>query len=231
MITMHCRCQCPVSMIYLYGGSEVSHLLNTSLLHCDANLPIKVKDIYEGTFQCQCLLTADHRNLSSPSNPIQIHVRDKPSPPIVSIVQGSASPEGDTVIITCRGEIRSRGGIFYLYKSHFRGFTQLRRVTVDEQSVNFTVSVTGKEAAGNYSCLYQTEISGHPIASSFSESVTIAWKQQDNNAVTLVHLCLSLFVLITLTVIIIEHFTNGSPLTGERKDLRKRSVHVFTTGV
>ncbi|XP_059497408.1 immunoglobulin superfamily member 1-like [Stegostoma tigrinum] len=235
-IVMYCRCRCPVATIYFYGGSKVFHQFNISVPPCDAYLRFKADDNFEGTYQCQCLLFENNGSLSSPSHPVQIHVQDKPSPPRVSTVQGpAASPGKEFVIITCRGEIRSRGGIFYLYKNQFANFTQLRRVTAHEQSVNFTVNVTGKDTAGNYSCLYQTEISGHPVASSFSESVAIFWKgkeqKQDHTMVMLVHLYLSVFVLILMVVIIVEHFASGSPLAGAKKDRRKRTIHVFTTGL
>ncbi|XP_060712772.1 uncharacterized protein LOC132837097 [Hemiscyllium ocellatum] len=180
--SVKCTCQCPVTRIHsCYSDDPSCRFIDLSEGQCETSSQLKPSKRGESRYTCECLfMSVNGTWRKSPlTDPILIHVKDQLSKPIIKVLANSAvNSNTDNVMISCKGEIRSKGGIFYLYNSQQENFIQHRHVPGLEDASTFTISAHEYSSTGNYSCRYQTEVNGCPILSPFSQPVSVTEKRE-----------------------------------------------------
>ncbi|XP_060712964.1 uncharacterized protein LOC132837309 [Hemiscyllium ocellatum] len=107
---------------------------------------------------------------------------DQLSKPTIKVLSDSdANSSRDNVLISCQGDIRPSGGIFYFYNSRRKGFRQKHHVTGLEDTAVFTINIHEHSSAGNYTCQYETEVNGRAILSPSSQSVSVTEKRKEGH--------------------------------------------------
>ncbi|XP_072422935.1 uncharacterized protein [Chiloscyllium punctatum] len=102
-------------------------------------------------------------------------------PNIKALPDSDANASRDNVLISCQGDIRPSGGIFYFYNSRRKDFRQIHHVTGLEDTAAFTINIHEHSSAGNYSCRYETKVNGRAILSPLSQSVSVTEKRKDDH--------------------------------------------------
>ncbi|XP_048476646.1 uncharacterized protein LOC109923294 [Rhincodon typus] len=218
--SVSCSCQCPVTSICSCYNSKCREA-ELSEGQCETYLHLKDLKRGKTSYKCECFFVLENgtRKRSRFTDSIQIYVGDELSKPTIQVLSDSGfNSSGDYVVISCKGDIRPRGGIFYLFNSRRNYFTHEHHVSGLEDTTVFTINVHEQTSVGNYSCRYQTEVHGHFTISPSSQFVAVVKKrkedhtskEQDHTAVTLVHLCLSVFVLILMAVIILSNILQAA---------------------
>ncbi|XP_048476650.1 uncharacterized protein LOC125487966 isoform X2 [Rhincodon typus] len=131
------------------------------------------------TYSCECLLSENGQWVySGHSNQVHLNIQDHPIAPSISMdpFDGVVSV-GQKVKITCQGEIRAKGGTFYLHRNKTEAPVLSRNTSGTEQTVIFTIDIGNSQTAGNYRCEYQTEIEGRMAVSPFSNEVKIIFRE------------------------------------------------------
>ncbi|XP_060713022.1 uncharacterized protein LOC132837371 [Hemiscyllium ocellatum] len=178
-----CSCQCPVTRIHCCYSHYLEHSeINLPEGQCETSLELKLLTRGESTYKCECLFALANGTWrrSGFTDPIQIHVSDQLSKPIIKVLQDSRDNSNrDNVVISCKGEIRPGEGTFYLNNSWGPGSRGHHlEVTGRNDTVYFTINAFEHTSAGNYSCRYETVVNGVAIFSPFSQSVSITEKRK-----------------------------------------------------
>ncbi|XP_059498065.1 uncharacterized protein LOC125449952 isoform X1 [Stegostoma tigrinum] len=174
---VRCSCQCPATRTHSCYNSEFS---DTAVPEgqCETSLQLKPLRRGEASYSCECLILTENGTWrrSGWTEPILIHVGDHLSQPTITLSDTGASSAMGDVVISCKGEIRPNGGIFYLYNSRREGFRQQRHVTGLEGAAAFAINVYEHASGGNYTCRYETNVNGRPVLSPSSQSVSVKEK-------------------------------------------------------
>ncbi|XP_072422932.1 uncharacterized protein [Chiloscyllium punctatum] len=181
--SVNCSCQCPVTRVQLCYDSKCSH---NDLLEgqCETSFQLKPLNRGKASYMCECLLLLENGiwKRSGFTDPVQIHVGDQLSKPnIKALPDSDANASRDNVLISCQGDIRPSGGIFYFYNSRRKDFRQIHHVTGLEDTAAFTINIHEHSSAGNYSCRYETKVNGRAILSPLSQSVSVTEKRKDDH--------------------------------------------------
>ncbi|XP_072345178.1 uncharacterized protein [Scyliorhinus torazame] len=173
-ITLSCRCDCPATRIeYFHNGQDVDHK-DFKKIQCKTYLDHSFSVGRAGKYICRCQTWKKNGWIhSDESDPVQIHIGDKVSPPTISKRRSNS----DTVLISCEGDIRFAGGIFYLHRIPSEQHVQTLEVSDGQKKLTFAINVTDLDSLGNYSCRYQTFVLGHWKLSPFSKSVEVTEKE------------------------------------------------------
>ncbi|XP_072345316.1 uncharacterized protein [Scyliorhinus torazame] len=173
-ITLSCRCDCPATRIeYFHNGQDVDHK-DFKKMQCKTYLDHSFSVGRAGKYICRCQTWEKNGWIhSDESDPVQIHIGDKVSPPTISKRRSNS----DTVLISCEGDIRFAGGIFYLHRIPSEQHVQTLEVSDGQKKLTFAINVTDLDSLGNYSCRYQTFVLGHWKLSLFSKSVEVTEKE------------------------------------------------------
>ncbi|XP_059498368.1 uncharacterized protein LOC132207175 isoform X2 [Stegostoma tigrinum] len=186
---VRCSCQCPATRTHSCYNSEIS---DTAVPEgqCETSFQLKPLRRGEASYSCECLFVTENgtRRRSGWTEPILIHVGDHLSQPTITLSDTGASSAMGDVVISCKGEIRPDGGIFYLYNSQREGFRQQRHVTGLEGAAAFAINVYEHASGGNYTCRYETNVNGRPVLSPSSQSVSVKekgkWDRKSKGAQT-----------------------------------------------
>ncbi|XP_067878060.1 immunoglobulin superfamily member 1-like isoform X1 [Heterodontus francisci] len=174
-INLTCRCQCPITRIHFYRSQD---RVNQSYINhgkCESSLAFIAGHAHDGNYTCQCLVLKNNEwRYSNESDVVQIHIREEVAMPnIVTKPASDAVSIGEKLHISCKGDIRSAGGTFHLYKSNKRSPLLSHNASDAARTVTFTIDIQNKQSAGNYSCRYQTEILRKLVHSPFSTEAKI----------------------------------------------------------
>ncbi|XP_078069600.1 uncharacterized protein LOC144493891 isoform X1 [Mustelus asterias] len=179
-INLTCHCQVPAEMVRFYRSismfseSEITKGFSARHLTFEALLG------YEDFYTCECIV---HRHgqweYSIRSEPFEIRIRDKLLAPNISKHPSSGAIFiGEKVNISCQGEIRSKGGTFYLHRNNEKEAVQSINTPGYTKTVNFSINTEKKQAAGSYTCRYQTEVLGRTVHSPRSKALSITVKEK-----------------------------------------------------
>ncbi|XP_038642640.1 deleted in malignant brain tumors 1 protein-like [Scyliorhinus canicula] len=128
----------------------------------------------EGAYKCSYQARVAGRWLPSfASNPIRINITNPPAQPTIS--KSSESPvyiAGEAVVIHCSAPAGDSTGRVQLLKDAVPVIGSTR----SQQTLNYTIGSTNSSGEGNYTCIYQTQVSGRWIVSSPSRLVRITRK-------------------------------------------------------
>uniref|UniRef100_UPI00398E7FD0 uncharacterized protein isoform X1 n=1 Tax=Pristiophorus japonicus TaxID=55135 RepID=UPI00398E7FD0 len=214
-----CRCRCPVTRVRYQRNHQLITEVDPHKGECVTSADSTAAKGYGSVYTCQCLHAVNGQWICSEwSDPVQMVIRDSLLEPTIYIDPGSgAASNGDKVTIFCKGDIRSRGGTFHLYKDGKGNRVQSRNVTGDERIVSFTINTRSKGSGVNYSCRYQTEVVGHWRDSAVSKDVMITVNDADNGVLLNVGLGCAVVVIALLFVVII------CLLIRKRRQIRRQS--------
>uniref|UniRef100_UPI00398F4CB8 osteoclast-associated immunoglobulin-like receptor n=1 Tax=Pristiophorus japonicus TaxID=55135 RepID=UPI00398F4CB8 len=214
-VILTCRCQCSVTKHRYYRGHDLLLELERPEGKCETKVNLPVSLSSEGTYACQCFREGFVPVTASPaSEPVTIHITDTLLKPTISTAPASgAVSNGQKVDITCKGDIRLPGVLFFFYKGYEGRNVQTRAVLDTEWSDTFTINSLNKSSAGKYCCRYQSAVPGHRMDSPLSKYVTITVKEQYLTD-AIVRLCLCALVIIVMLIIIVEHFVTAMSLDG-----------------
>uniref|UniRef100_UPI00398EF99D T-cell-interacting, activating receptor on myeloid cells protein 1-like isoform X2 n=1 Tax=Pristiophorus japonicus TaxID=55135 RepID=UPI00398EF99D len=215
-INLNCRCRCPITMNHYYNSDHFWMELDPQKGQCETSFNLTAEKGYEGGYTCECLLSENGQWIHSKrSDPVQIVVRESLLVPTIYMDPDSGTASnGNNVAISCKGDIRSGGGTFHLYKDGKGNPVQSRTVTGGEQIVTFTINTRSEGSGGNYSCRYQTEVVGRSTDSPFSKDVAITEKEQ-YLMVTAIRLCLGALVVIVMVIFIVQHLVSARSPQGQ----------------
>ncbi|XP_048476598.1 uncharacterized protein LOC125487947 isoform X2 [Rhincodon typus] len=203
--SVSCSCQCPVTRIHSCYNSKCREA-ELSEGQCETSFPLKYLRKGKTSYNCECFLQLENGTWrrSGMTDPIQIRVGDELSKPMIKVLSDSgSSSSGDYVVISCKGDIRPRGGIFNLCHSQKNDFTQERPVSGVENIAFFTINIHEPISVGNYSCQYETEVNGHVITSPFSQSVAVVERGKEGHTSKDAQMRLYLYVGLGCTAVII----------------------------
>ncbi|XP_067878173.1 uncharacterized protein [Heterodontus francisci] len=129
----------------------------------------------EGSYTCSYQTLVSGRWFrSSQSQTIRITVTQTPPQPTIS-----TSPKhpvyvtGESITITCTVPRDHSGGRFQLLK----GSDTLKSSTISQQSLTYPIGIVAMSNEGNYTCSYETQVSGRWIRSSRSQPMRITVTQ------------------------------------------------------
>uniref|UniRef100_UPI00398F72D5 leukocyte immunoglobulin-like receptor subfamily B member 3 isoform X1 n=1 Tax=Pristiophorus japonicus TaxID=55135 RepID=UPI00398F72D5 len=204
-INLKCHCRCPLTTNNYYNSDHFWMELDPQKGQCETSFNLTAEKGYEGGYTCECLLSENGQWIHSKrSDPVQIVVRESLLVPTIDMDPDSGTASnGNNVAISCKGDVRSGGGTFHLYKDRKGNPVQSRTVTGGEQIVTFTINTRSEGSGGNYSCRYQTEVVGHSRDSPFSKDVAITEKDADNGLLLNVGLGCGVVIIVLLFVAII----------------------------
>ncbi|XP_038644298.1 uncharacterized protein LOC119960770 [Scyliorhinus canicula] len=213
-ITLSCRCYCPATRIeYFHNGQDVDHKDFTKG-QCKTYFDHSFSVDRGGNYICRCQAWKKKGWIrSNESDTVQIHIGDKVSPPTISKRRSNS----DTVLISCDGDIRSAGGHFYLLRFPTEQLVQTLKVGDGLKKVTFAINATDPDSSGNYSCRYQTYVSGHWKLSPFSKSVEVTEKDEQNAMSLYIGSGCAAIIIVSLiaaliAVVIIKRRRTGSRL-------------------
>ncbi|XP_072345172.1 uncharacterized protein [Scyliorhinus torazame] len=213
-ITLSCRCDCPATRIeYFHNGQDVDHK-DFKKIQCKTYLDHSFSVDRAGKYICRCQTWKKNGWIhSDESDPVQIHIGDKVSPPTISKRRSNS----DTVLISCEGDIRFAGGIFYLHRIPSEQHVQTLEVSDGQKKLTFAINVTDLDSLGNYSCRYQTFVLGHWKLSPFSKSVEVTEKvEQKNMSLAIDPVCAAFIIVLLIAAliagVIIKRRRTGSQL-------------------
>ncbi|XP_067878191.1 venom metalloproteinase inhibitor DM43-like [Heterodontus francisci] len=111
---------------------------------------------------------------SSPSNPVNLNVRDQLPKPTISLnIAAGVFTLDETAWIKCTGRLRSTGSKFHLYKEGASYPTEIVISEGAQQTVTFAIRNIKENNEGKYKCLYQRTVSGRTAVSPFSDLIQI----------------------------------------------------------
>ncbi|XP_048476641.1 uncharacterized protein LOC125487964 isoform X2 [Rhincodon typus] len=203
--SLSCSCQCPVTSIHSCYNSKCREA-ELSEGQCETSFPLEYLRRGKTSYKCECFLQLENGTWrrSGMTDPIQIRVGDELSKPTIQVLSDYGSnSSGDYVVISCKGDIRPRGGIFYLYHSQRNYLTHERHVSGIEDTAVFTINAHEQTSFGNYSCQYQTEVNGRFIISPSSQSVAVVMKGKEGHTSKDAQMRLYLYVGLGCAVVII----------------------------
>ncbi|XP_067878020.1 immunoglobulin superfamily member 1-like isoform X2 [Heterodontus francisci] len=205
-ITLNCRCQCPLTINSYYRDQRIIRDLQPQSGKCETSFDFTGEKYNAGSYTCRCLHVSNGKwKYSVLSDPVQIGIGDELLEPTINEdLDSRAVSNGENVEISCKGDIRSTGGTFYLYKNRKENPVQFRNVSGDEGTVTFIINAMGKGSGGNYSCRYQTEVTGRRMASPFSNDVMITEKDAPKSSLLKVGLrCMALIIVLIIAALIL----------------------------
>ncbi|XP_041038158.1 uncharacterized protein LOC121274851 [Carcharodon carcharias] len=204
-ITLKCRCHCPFTRIQYYHGSVNLDYNDYPLEPCKAHLDYLHHAVAEGYYRCQCMALENNTwRKSTESDPVHIHLAGQLSQP--SIIKSKATLSRASILISCKGDIRSTGGRFYLYNNRYDQPQQVLEVLAHERTVSFTVKVVENSSVGNYSCRYGTKVLGRWMESPLSPTIAVTEGAGDNELLLHVGLGCGASIIVVLTVVLTSIF-------------------------
>ncbi|GCC16871.1 hypothetical protein chiPu_0017372, partial [Chiloscyllium punctatum] len=157
----------------------------------------------------------------------------RPSPPTIhKFPAPQSSSDGQVIAITCKGDIHSSEGTYYLYNSQHQNYTQFLHLTRDEKTATFTIKL-GIHSFGNYSCNYKTKIFGNWVYSPFSKHVSITqedeWRykaEQDaqRNLCWHVDVISGVLLIVLLIVTLTFFFIVNKAAQSKRHTIKRKSI-------
>ncbi|KAL2085665.1 hypothetical protein ACEWY4_018985 [Coilia grayii] len=140
---------------------------------------------HEGSYYCQYRTTVSNREFSSPqSNTVSFSVvvnlhqpRINCTAPEGGLSWGPVGPQitrGHSFIITCSTQPQHPGGVFHL---SFSGSNRTSTQPAINHSASFYFPVADYSHQGNYSCVYQVELSSRQFHSMETERLTITIRE------------------------------------------------------
>ncbi|XP_078391681.1 uncharacterized protein LOC144673984 [Cetorhinus maximus] len=200
-ITLTCRCHCPFTRVQYYRESDNIGHYDYPAEPCKAHLDDLHRATIQGCYTCQCLASVNNTwRKSTVSDPVHIHFGGQLSQP--SIVRSNATLSRKSILISCKGDIRSSGGRFYLYNNRYHQPRQVREARAHERTVNFTVKVVENSSAGNYSCRYGTNVLGRWMESPLSQPIAVTEEAGDDELLLHVGLGCGASVIVVLVVVL-----------------------------
>ncbi|XP_038644233.1 uncharacterized protein LOC119960685 [Scyliorhinus canicula] len=204
-ITLRCRCYCPVTRIeYYHNGAEAGYK-DLKKGKCKASRDHSFAVVKGGNYTCRCQ-AEENGAWTNPdvSDPIQIQIGDEVSPPTISKRRHSgAKLNSDTVLISCKGDIRSKGGNFQLCRIPREQHVQTLEVRDGQKNVTFAINVADPDSLGNYMCRYQTVVLEVWKMSSFSKFVTLTDKVEQNDTSLYIGLGCAAFIIVLVIAAVI----------------------------
>ncbi|XP_067833455.1 uncharacterized protein [Heptranchias perlo] len=203
-VTLICRCQCPLTANRYYRDQNYMTERKSPKGQCETSLSFTAQQGYDKSYTCECLLSdISYWRSSRPSDPVQIVTRDQLSVPSIFMAPDSgAVSNGEMLHVTCRGDIRSTGGTFYLYKGLDGKVAQSHSVSGAEGTVTFTINIENKDSSGKYRCRYQTQFAGREFLSPSSKDVTITVKGAGKRFLLYVGLGCAAGIIVLLFVVL-----------------------------
>ncbi|XP_048470243.1 uncharacterized protein LOC109921541 isoform X1 [Rhincodon typus] len=157
----------------------------------------------------------------------------KPSPPTIHKSPAPQSnSDGQTIAITCKGNIHSNESTYYLYNSRHQNYTQLLHLTGDEKTATFVIKM-GTDSIGNYSCNYKTKVLGNWVYSPFSKHISITqedeWQrkaEQDaqKKLCLYVDLTCGALLIVLIIVTLTSFFIVNKATQGKRHNIERKSI-------
>ncbi|XP_033858351.3 deleted in malignant brain tumors 1 protein-like [Acipenser ruthenus] len=158
-----------------YSSKESAGSPQTSVT---LTVPI-VSEAQQGSYICVYKVQGRTESFSSPhSDPVHIAVVDLKQPDISVSVAAGAVTRGGSFYITCSSAEQHAEATFYLFKLP-AGFNESWNLSVpaSKQSALFSFSAANSTDEGNYSCQYQSRVSGRVFESPLSEPLCITLKE------------------------------------------------------
>ncbi|XP_041090891.1 deleted in malignant brain tumors 1 protein-like [Polyodon spathula] len=134
-----------------------------------------VSEAQQGSYSCVYKVQDRTESFSSPhSDPVHITVVNLKQPNISLSLAASAVTRGDSFNITCSSAEQHTEGTFYLFRLP-AGFNESWSLSApaSNQSALFSFHAADSTHKGNYSCRYQSRVSGRVFESPLSELLCI----------------------------------------------------------
>ncbi|XP_058872687.1 uncharacterized protein LOC131723187 [Acipenser ruthenus] len=163
---------------YLYRSSSGNYITTQRAAPSQTSVTFILSDLSEskqGSYSCVYKVQGRNETFSSPhSDPVHITVVFLKQPHISLSPAGSAVERGNSFVITCSSAERYTESTFLLFRVS-AGFNERwnRSAPTINQSALFSFPAADSTHEGNYSCQYQTRVSGRVFESQLSEMLHV----------------------------------------------------------
>ncbi|XP_058872621.1 deleted in malignant brain tumors 1 protein-like isoform X2 [Acipenser ruthenus] len=163
---------------YLYRSGSGNYITTQRAAPSQTSVTFILSDLSEskqGSYSCVYKVTGRSETFSSPhSDPVHIAVVFLKQPHISLSPAGSAVERGNSFEITCSSAERYTESTFLLFRVS-AGFSERwnRSAPTINQSAHFSFPAADSTHEGNYSCQYQTRVSGRVFESQLSEMLHV----------------------------------------------------------